>query len=154
MIKCCLNIRRTESGDLLKLAALEVRAFEVGPYSKSMLKRMLDVPGSFHFVAEEDGKILGYVSAIPIDEKTADVESIAVDPSYQGKGIGAALLQEIEGEMKSRGFNRSILEVRDKNESSIGFYRKNGYTVIKHLSSYYHELYMGSRGAYRMQKIL
>lgn len=149
-----LIVRRYMPSDLPQIVELEKRAFPVGPYSKAMLKRMFSVEISFSFVAEANGKVLGYVTAIPIGESIADVESIAVDPGNWGKGIGGKLLDTVEEEMRKRGFVLSILEVRDKNFESMEFYRKHGYVVKEHMETYYHELYRGSRGAYRMEKIL
>ena len=60
-------------------------------------------------------KIVGYVVALPLGDQSADIESIAVDPDYQGKGTGGLLLDAIEREMSSRGFVNSVLEVRDRN---------------------------------------
>lgn len=149
-----LIIKAATLDDLDQLVLIEKRAFEVGPYSRGMLKRMLGTRGSFHFVAADNDVVIGYASAIPIDEATADVESIAVDPAQQGKGIGGMLLGKIEDEMRARGFRFSLLEVRDMNAESISFYRKHGYEEVQHINTYYHEEYRGSRGAYRMRKIL
>ncbi len=149
-----LKIRVASPEDLDSLEFIEKEAFEVGPYTRSMLKRMLAMPGSFHFVAEDGDSVLGYVSIIPIGDGAADVESIAVDPAQQGMGVGGQLLSRAEEEMRARGFTTSILEVRDMNSESIAFYEKHGYEKIKHLRSYYHEKYRGSRGAFRMRKAL
>ncbi|MEM3676059.1 MAG: ribosomal protein S18-alanine N-acetyltransferase [Thermoplasmataceae archaeon] len=136
------------------IAELEKRAFPVGAYSKQMLRRVFNDPKSFSFVLLDGDKVVGYVSAIPLDESSADIESIAVDPNYQGQGYGRELMKIIEEEMKKRGFSVSVLEVRDKNEKALKFYLSNGYRIVKHIPSYYHEYYEGSRGAYRMAKNL
>lgn len=149
-----LILREYRSGDLEDIAVLEKRAFTVGPYSRSMLRRLFGTRESFSFVAEEEGRIIGYVSALPLDEFTADVESIAVDPGWQGRGIGGILLEKIEEEMLSRGFTRSILEVRDRNDPTIEFYKKRGYMTVQHMQTYYREYFKGSRGAFRMVKVL
>ncbi len=149
-----MEIRPYQPADLDSIVQLELRAFPVGPYSRRMLSSIFKNTLSFTFVADEGGKILGYASALPLDAESADVESIAVDPDYQGKGIGGILLDAIEGEMIRRGYTRSVLEVRDKNEAAIVFYKRHGYDIISHLPRYYHELFGGSRGAYRMSKLL
>lgn len=147
-------IRELVIGDLEQIVTLEKRAFSVGPYSKGMLKRMFLMERSFSFVADDEGTVLGYVSAIPLDDENADVESIAVDPDSQGKGVGGMLLDAIEDGMRERGFIRSILEVRDMNFESVRFYKKHGYEEVKHMKTYYREYFRGSRGAYRMAKKL
>lgn len=147
-------IREYLPSDLNQIVELERRAFVVGPYSKSDLKRMFKVKSSFSFVAEDEGKVLGYVAVIPMGDAAADVESIAVDPDHWGKGVGGGLLSAAEKEMKQRGFSISILEVRDRNIEAIQFYKKHGYVVKERMETYYTEVYRGSRGALRMKKIL
>lgn len=149
-----LIFRNFLPADLDSLAGLEERAFPVGPYTRGMLRRIFSVPGSFNIIAEDGGKIVAYIIAIPLDGKSADVESIAVDPEYQNSGLGTVLMEKIEATMIERGYRFSILEVRDQNVEAIGFYRKNGYEVVVHLPKYYKEFFRGSRGAYRMKKEL
>ncbi len=149
-----MEVRAYRSADLDSIVELESRAFPVGPYSRRMLSSIFRNPLSFTFVAEEDGRIIGYASVLPLDAESADVESIAVDPDYQGRGIGGILLEAIEREMIRRRYKRSVLEVRDKNEAAIAFYRRHGYDIVSHMPRYYHELFGGSRGAYRMTKLL
>jgi len=149
-----LKIRNFVDDDLPAIVGLEARAFEVGPYSRRMLKRIFKMKGSFNIIAEEDNKILGYAVAMPLDLFSADIESIAVNPAYHGRGIGTVLIKEIEAEMVRRGYLHSILEVRDRNEEAIGFYKKNGYTNLEYLPEYYGEAFRGSRGAIRMHKFM
>lgn len=149
-----MEIRSYLSTDLDSIAALELRAFPVGPYTRRMLASVFRNTQSFAFVAIEDGKIVAYAAVLPLDSESADIESIAVDPDYQNRGIGGILLERIEAEMVSRGYRRSILEVRDRNEAAILFYKRHGYEIIEHMPRYYHEIFGGSRGAYRMSKSL
>ena len=149
-----MDFRRYSSSDIDAIAALELEAFSVGPYSKYMLKKIFRSSNSFNYVGEENGTIAGCVVALPLDRTSADIESIAVRPSFQHRGLGGKLMDLIEAEMRQRGYKKSILEVRDRNEETIQFYVKHGYSVTAHLPTYYRELYRGSRGAYRMEKDL
>ncbi len=149
-----MNFRSYEPGDLESLAALEKRAFPVGPYTRNMLRRIFQMNGSFGILAEDGTKIVAYIIALPLDEASADVESIAVDPDYQRNGLGSILLEKIEKIMLEKGYSTAILEVRDKNTEALGFYQKHGYEIITHLPRYYTEEFRGTRGAYRMKKKL
>lgn len=146
--------RPYEPGDLDAIVELEKRAFSVGPYTRPMIRKIFNTRGSFNFVAEENGRIHGYVIALPLDEKSADVESIAVDPDLHRSGLGSSLLVLIEESMKKHSFQFSVLEVRDKNEEALNFYKKHGYVAITYMPTYYTEVFRGSRGAYRMVKKL
>lgn len=149
-----MKYRSYSPDDLDSIVTLEKRAFEVGPYTKGMLLRLFRMKESFILIAENEGRIVAYVIAIPLGDGAADIESLAVDPDYQRSGIGSALMEKIEEMMLDRGIYMSILEVRDRNDQAIRFYKRIGYEIITHMSAYYHELYRESRGAYRMGKIL
>lgn len=149
-----MNYRSYSPGDLDSIVVLELRAFPVGPYSRRMLQRLFRMRGSFNLVVEEGGRIIAYIAAIPLGEGSADIESLAVDPDYQRMGIGKALMERIERMMVEHGISTSILEVRDRNSEAISFYQWLGYETIGHMTTYYHEIYRGSRGAYRMRKVL
>lgn len=149
-----LIFRDYRKDDLDQLVELERRAFTVGPYTRPMLRRVFNRGDATTIIAEEEGRIAGYVVSIPLDIESSDVESIAIDPDYQRGGLGSALLKRIEQKMRDGGFRYSILEVRDMNAEALAFYEKHGYSKIAHMPSYYQEIFRGSKGAYRMRKIL
>lgn len=141
-------------GDLDALEVLEARSFPVGPYTRNMLRKIFRMKESYSIIADDNGRIAAYIIVLPLDKDSADVESIAVDPDYQKSGLGTILMEKIEKVLVEHEFKVSILEVRDRNTAAINFYKKIGYEVVAHLPTYYHELYSGSRGAYRMRKEL
>ncbi|QRF76346.1 ribosomal-protein-alanine N-acetyltransferase [Thermoplasmatales archaeon] len=147
-------LRHFNIEDLAEIKRLENEAFTVGPYSKRMLRRIFTAPVSFNVIAEEEKTIMGYAVAMPLDQGVFDIESIAVHPNAQKKGIGSILIVEIEKQMKAHGGKVSILEVRDRNDSAIKFYKDHGYEVTGHLENYYSLKHNESRGAYRMAKQL
>ena len=149
-----MNFRPYEPADLDAIVELERKTFPIGPYTKLMLRKVFATKGSFNFIAVEEGRVLGYVIALPLDDQSADVESIAVDPDIHRSGLGSRLLRMIEDAMRERAFKYSVLEVRDMNEEAISFYKKHGYTAISHIPTYYTEIFRGSKGAYRMVKKL
>ena len=75
-------------------------------------------------VAEENGKIIGYIlfSEIKIGEKTAIAPApLAVLPEHQRKGVGLALLQEGHRIAKELGYSISVVL------GSETYYPKAGY---------------------------
>ena len=153
-VTALLILRHFYLEDLAEIKRLENQSFTVGPYSRRMLRKIFSSPGSFNVIAKEEKRIMGYAVAMPMEQGVFDIESIAVHPDSQKKGIGAILLFEIEKQMKQRGGKISILEVRDKNESAIKFYKDHGYEITGHLDNYYSLKHHESRGAYRMAKNL
>ena len=79
----------------------------------------------FHvWVAESDGKITGFCSAVK-EENVNRIMAIYVLPGYQGKGIGKSLIRE---GFKWLGKDKDILvNVARYNNGSIRFYEKMGF---------------------------
>ncbi|MCK1994150.1 GNAT family N-acetyltransferase [Peribacillus muralis] len=69
-------------------------------------------------------------------DKESDVndfylDTISVDPKFQGKGIGSALIQYVEEYAKQKGYPRVSLVVENVNEGASRLYNKLGYKEIK-----------------------
>jgi len=65
------------------------------PRSRELLEMEID-----HFtVVERDGAIIACAGLYPFPEKkAAEIACLAINPDYQGKGYGTALLQRLENE--------------------------------------------------------
>lgn len=147
-------LRNFQVTDLDEISLLEERAFPEAPYEKELLAKVFTSERSINEIAVVENRIAGYVVALVMNDKAADIESIAVDPDLSGMGIGSTLLETIEEKLWIIGIRRIVLEVRDTKTEAIEFYKKHGYKVMEHLKNYYTERYRGSRNAYRMFKIL
>ena len=86
------------------------------------------------FVAEIDGKILGYAEvsikklpAIYVHDREAYIGIVFVDGLYRRKGIGTRLLKEAERWAKDRGVFSLALTVFDKNKPALVTYKKFGF---------------------------
>ena len=83
------------------------------------------------------------------DEEYAELYSIGVSKSAQGKGIGKRLLTYSEKIMKENGVNRiSLTTDFYNNESAIRFYHSVGYETFYEFVTY------PNRKMYRLIKIL
>ena len=78
-------------------------------------------------VALSDGKVVGCVMMKDIGKNIIKLRQMAVDPTFQAKGIGAALLQEAEITAVEQGYETIQLHARI---SAVDFYKKCGYTVV------------------------
>lgn len=58
------------------------------------------------------------------------VLSIAVDPGFQGRGVGQALMDDAEREARRRGMARIGLTVRLDNAQAIRFYERAGWSRL------------------------
>ena len=90
--------------------------------------------------AEVDSKILGYTVVYfntYLEQyfkfsKRGFIGSIGVDQNHRGKGIGQALLNGVETELKKRGISVVEIDVYTFNHDAEKLYESFGYEDIKH----------------------
>jgi ribosomal protein S18 acetylase RimI-like enzyme len=61
------------------------------------------------------------------DMRPLYVEELAVHPDYQGRGIGAFLLEQLEHLARVRGCTHLVLEVAENNTGALKFYRARSF---------------------------
>lgn len=92
-----------------------------------------DDPAKRTFVAESDGKIVGFCSVGPTreiepsSETIAELYAIYVDHKHAGKGVGSKLMEESLGFLKSEGYNQVTLRVLETNKDTRNFYENKGW---------------------------
>jgi ribosomal protein S18 acetylase RimI-like enzyme len=72
------------------------------------------------------GMLVACVVAAPRSATEARIRQMAVAPSRQGEGLGRRLLEEVEADLRARGFTRLALSAR---ASAVGFYERLGYRI-------------------------
>lgn len=77
-------------------------------------------------VVEAGGVAAGWAAREELDENITD---FWIDPQYQRQGLGSALLEVVENEIRDRGFESAALETHAKNREAVDFFQKHGYTV-------------------------
>ena len=77
------------------------------------------LPESTFFVAEEDHRVVGTCGVKADSSQTAILRRFFVDPSYRGKGVGTALLQEALSFCQRRGFREIVIRTSTRMESAI-----------------------------------
>ncbi len=79
-------------------------------------------------VIEADDRLAGAVLA-GYDGHRGWVNYLAVDPAYQGQGLGRLLMDQAERRLLAAGCPKVNLQVRTSNEDAVAFYRHLGYSV-------------------------
>jgi GNAT superfamily N-acetyltransferase len=84
------------------------------------------------FVAEVDGRIVGFASFGPsrdkdVPERTGEVPAIYVDPAVLGTGVGRELFDAATVALRDAGFARATLWVLETNALARRFYEKAGW---------------------------
>jgi ribosomal protein S18 acetylase RimI-like enzyme len=85
------------------------------------------------FVATIDELVVGTVMG-GYDGHRGWIYSLAVLPSHQRRGIGAALVHHIEQALAARGCPKVNLQVRASNSAVVAFYESLGYAVEPRIS--------------------
>ena len=143
-----MEIQTASLRDLGALRRLEQACFEKDAWPLLDLMAVLTWPNVIKLKAVEDGEMVGFVACDPRpSEHTSWIATIGVDPRYQRRGIGRALLRACEDQMK---FSRSRLTVRMSNDNAISLYEQEGYRTVDVWKAYYSD---GEDGLV-MEKIL
>ena len=81
-------------------------------------------------------RIVGFAGQMFIDDES-HVNNIAVDPEWQGSGLGAAILSDLVRTGLDRGTRHLTLEVRVGNEPALALYKRFGLAPVGVRPNYY-----------------
>lgn len=125
------TVRPLEPGDRDAVRRQHWETF--GPelaFDEIVLDRLFLHEQAVNLVAEMDGQVVGYCSAIHGLHDPARLFTIHVAPEARGQGIAADLLVELERRLVARGCGRVELYVHTENEAAIGLYEDHGYEIV------------------------
>lgn len=86
-------------------------------------------------VLEIDGKVVSTVQMAIVENLThnirpfAVIENVVTHAEYRGKGYASALLQKATEIAKERGCYKLFLETGSNKESTLNFYKNNGFEL-------------------------
>ena len=150
-----LMIRLANLGDLESLIAIEKRAFELDRFSRRTFRYLLSKANAVTLIDEENGKVAGYTMLLfNTGTSLARLYSLAVDPDWQVKGIGRALMQATEENAIARGFVTMRLEVRADGKRARALYESQGYRQIGMVDNYYEDGMQALRYEKRLTPLL
>ncbi len=118
------------------VAVLEAELFPHDRWSHAQFWSELAQPTRRYWVALAGQEVLGYAGLFVL-APDADVQTIAVAPSAQGRGLGRELLQVMITAAQVDGASAIMLEVRAGNSSAIALYEHAGFTRIHVRKAYY-----------------
>jgi len=111
-------------------------ALSVAEYEQTWQSRLReDSSGNTRsFVAVDDGKIIGFVRGGPIHlddpEYTAEIQTLYLLKSQQGRGLGRLLLAAIAERLRQDGHTNLFLWTHVRN-TARGFYEKLGGVAVR-----------------------
>ncbi|MCX8453291.1 MULTISPECIES: ribosomal protein S18-alanine N-acetyltransferase [Paenarthrobacter] len=134
-----ISLRDMTDADVPAVEALERRLFPIDAWPLQMFFDELSQPETRRYVvAESAGEIIAYAGLMCI-EPIADIQTIAVVPECEGKGIGSAILTELIDEARRRKAADVLLEVRTDNPRAQQLYRRFGFEQIHIRPRYYRD---------------
>ncbi|MFJ4206991.1 ribosomal protein S18-alanine N-acetyltransferase [Paenarthrobacter sp. NPDC089675] len=134
-----VSLRDMTEADVDAVEALERRLFPVDAWPLQMFFDELSQPETRRYiVAEAAGEIIAYAGLMCI-EPIADVQTIAVVPEFEGRGIGSAILTELIAEARRRRAADVLLEVRADNPRAQHLYLRFGFEQIHVRPRYYRD---------------
>lgn len=83
------------------------------------------------FVAEDGGRDVGIVLAIPTEASEIELKAVAVDPESHNQGIGKQMLAQVLPALRNQGYTRAILGTGNSSIGQIAFYQKAGFRLWK-----------------------
>ena len=139
-----MEIRKFQPEDLEMVMEITKASF-TKPWPKSEFKKYLEDS----FVAEENGKILGFVVSAA-SENMGIIKLIATNPNYRDKGIGKSLMKHILKHFAEKGLKETVARCRLDNKTGFAFLKNFGFEVTKTIENYYQD----GEAAFLMKKEL
>jgi putative acetyltransferase len=89
-------------------------------------------PGAGTFlVARAGGQAVGCGALRRLDETTAEVKRMYVEPELRGRGVAKAVLEHLESAARELGAHRLVLETGIHQAEAIRLYRRAGFTPVR-----------------------
>jgi ribosomal-protein-alanine N-acetyltransferase len=129
-----LQIRPMTEADLTAVMEVELRAFP-HHWSEGNFRDCLHAGYECRVLVREE-QIIGYgVLSVAADE--AHVQTLCIDPEFQGNGLGRRLLERLLNRAKQRRADAVFLEVRTSNRVALDLYRAVGFNEVGVRRGYY-----------------
>ena len=99
--------------------------------------RLLDEEDCVAFVAEEDGRVVGYLYGLVYElpgmlyRSVARLDALYVQEAHRGRGVGKALCRAFAALAAERGAVKMELKVFCRNAPALGLYEALGFRETK-----------------------
>lgn len=125
----------SETSDFRSLVAIfnEVFAHEGEIPAPEYLAKLLANPDFLVFVAQADGQVVGGLTIYVLHsyrqpKPIAYIYDVGVAPSFQGQGVGKALILEVCRYCQAHGFEDAYVEAESDDLDAVAFYRRTPYS--------------------------
>ncbi len=121
---------------LTQVLAIEREVFSGDPWTEEQFWSELAQDTRSYVVALDGADVVAFAGlfVLPPD---ADVQTVAVAPSHQGRGLARSMLEQLLSQAEVHGVTHTLLEVREDNESALRLYGRMGFEQISRRPGYY-----------------
>ena len=131
-----LVVRLLTASDAPAMARVHALSFRKGWSAKDFAGWLSQTQGVFAAGAQLKDVLIGFGLCLPANDGV-DLATIAVDPNWRNKGVGADLVTALISEAMIRGANAMTLEVAVDNHPAIALYKTAGFKTVGGRPGYY-----------------
>ena len=135
-IRPTLVIESMAVGDIPTVSGIETVSFTTTWPANAFANELSENRLAHYFVGRLNGEIVAY-GGIWVILEDSHITTIAVHPTFRGRGLGERMLVRLLDEAIARGASWITLEVRESNEVAQRLYRKYGFTNVSTRRAYY-----------------
>ena len=109
------------------------------PWSRQSFWEEASHTDAYYLIARDvdrDNLIVAYAGCWVLASE-GHITNVAVDPDYQGQGLGRRLMNELTSRVKALGVDSMTLEVRPSNTVAINLYTSLGFRSVGQRPKYY-----------------
>ena len=81
------------------------------------------------------------ICLLQVNEQTGEIMNIAVEPAYQGQGLGKALLRHVIEAARQQELERLIIKTGNSGIGQIALYQQQGFELIGVNYNYFLQVY-------------
>ena len=145
-----MKFKRIVAADLATCAATFRKVFNAEPWNDNWnddsafqyLSDYYHTPNFLGVIAIEHGELLGFIMGVQRKWYSGDeyfIHEMCVDQTLQNKGIGKAMLNYLEIQLKEKSVESMTL-LTNRNIPAEQFYKNNGFEEIERLVFLYKEI--------------
>lgn len=130
--------RRMTQEDADGVARVEAACMPV-PWSRQSFWEEAFYSSAYYLLAvdaERQDLIVAYAGCWVLANE-GHITNVAVEPDYQGAGLGRRLMNELMGRVKQLGVDAMTLEVRPSNQKAVSLYASLGFKSVGQRPKYY-----------------
>lgn len=141
IFQCTMTLTRTTSENLnFQQLVNQLNAFlaEMNGSDHAFYNQFNGIAALHHVVVacDNDNKPVGCGGLKQVDNESVEIKRMYVDPVQRGRGVGGAVLAELEAWTLELGFRACVLETSVKLPAAVHLYTKHGYVRTPNYGQY------------------